>query len=94
MGASKGQNAIYLSDGRQIKITVEQEDGFIRSITIDGPVFMQPDNAIELLQMSLKWVQINPVALYTRIRFFMLKNKVIIQGIDCTKLADAICKCR
>ncbi|MFP4424692.1 MAG: hypothetical protein ACLFP2_05710 [Candidatus Woesearchaeota archaeon] len=79
-----------LEDGRELNISIEQDGGFISSITIEGPDFVVPVEQREQLAKALKYVQLNPVALYTRIRFFMLKNQVTFEGIDCNTLAEAI----
>ncbi len=89
----KCENTIHLSNGKELKIYLEHEGGFINDIKLEGPNFIQPEGAQKELEESLKWVQLNSVALYTRIRFFMLKKKIVMQGIDCNQLAVAICKC-
>lgn len=81
-----------LEDGRELNISLEQDGGFINSIKIEGPDFVVPVDQREQLEKALKYVQLNPVALYTRIRFFMLKNQVTFEGIDCNTLAEAISK--
>lgn len=88
----KGQNVLYLDEGKKVNITVESEDGFIKDLKLDGEIFCSPEKSLEDIQKYLKWTHLTPVAVYTRLRFFMLKNKVNMQ-VDCQKLADAIAEC-
>ncbi|MGM5488677.1 MAG: hypothetical protein ACQESG_07035 [Nanobdellota archaeon] len=86
------ESVATLEDGREVNISVEEDGGFISSITLEGPNFVLPEDQKPQLEKSLIYVQLNPVALYTRIRFFMLKNQVTFDGIDCNTLAEAISK--
>ena len=88
-----GKNDFTLDDGRKIRVLLEHEGGFIKDIRFEGPEFIKPEGLVNKLTDSLRWVQLNPVALYTRIRFFQLKNSAEIEGTDSNRLAEAICGC-
>lgn len=85
-------NIVKLDTGEEISIQVQKEGGFIKEISIDGGSFLEPQEQIPDLLESLRWVQFNPVALYTRIRFFTLKHNASLKGIDEDSLAQAIYK--
>jgi hypothetical protein len=87
-------NAFKLANGEKVKINLKEDDGFISEISFDNGNFLEPNNYKEQLEEHLKWVQINQVALFTRLRFFQLKNKVEFNGIDINKLAAEISKAR
>jgi hypothetical protein len=93
MAGVKSQNIFPLNEGKELKIEVEHEGGFISAITFQGEINTTPPDALTQLATQLKWVQLNPVAVYTRMRFFMLKNKVDIPGIDLNELSKAIAAC-
>jgi hypothetical protein len=93
MVGAKGQNTFSLNEGKELKIEVEHEGGFISAIAFKGELATNPPDALVKLALQLKWVQLNPVAIYTRMRFFMLKNKVEIPGIDLNELSKAIASC-
>ena len=84
-------NTVKLNDGSKVQISVEQENGFIKDLTIEGGQFLPSEGMKQEFIEALRWVHLNQVALYTRIRFFMLKNRSQLQGIDEEGLADAIC---
>lgn len=87
------QGTLQLNNGSQINIEVEQDEGFIKEIKIDNSSIISPEDYFPQFIEALKWVQINPVALYTRIRFFTLKNNVELVGVDANNLAQAISRC-
>jgi hypothetical protein len=86
----KGEIDFKISDGNIIKVEVEHEGGFITSIVLEGNLNTDPPDALKQLESQLKWVQLNSVAIYTRIRFFMLKYKINIPGIDLNDFSKKI----
>ena len=86
------ENIVKLDTGEEIKIQVQDEGGFIKEIQIEGGDLLEPADELPNLLESLQWVQLNPVALYTRIRFFTLKHSASLKGIDEDSLAQAIYK--
>jgi hypothetical protein len=86
----KGMNVIQLQEGGQVKITVDHDEGFINDIFIDGDLHVEPADALKQIEEHLKCSHLTTVAIYTRLRFFMLKNKVQLVNLDVHDLAEGI----
>lgn len=89
----KAANEVELDNGKKLRIEIDHENGFLNSVKLEGEGWIEPVDHQAQLEDALKFVQLNKVALYTKIHFFLLKNSSNFNGIDSRGLADAIVQC-
>ncbi len=83
---------LKLTNGEKVTFKIDEHEGYIASLAIDGYDFTRPKGNLNKIINSIKWAQLNKIAIYTRLRFMMLKEGIEFEGIDCERLSENLVK--
>jgi len=87
------QNSYKAPDGKLIRITLELEGKFIRSLQISGDFFLHPEEKIEQIESSLINEEINKDEIIQKIKKIVEDEDITLVGITPEDIAEAIIGC-
>ncbi|MFH1588573.1 MAG: lipoate protein ligase C-terminal domain-containing protein [Candidatus Diapherotrites archaeon] len=85
------KKSVYkIPEGKLVKISLDFENNVINSVKITGDFFLHPENGLELIESSLKGIELEKEKIIESIDVVVKQNSLELFGLTSEGIAEAI----